>query len=94
MLLPKVVERQLDPTLVTDLPPATCYVAIQFIEFGGDHLDQLMDPSVATSQTTRDIIERSRGMLKGCRKIVYFVNGTALLQASSLRRRRPFPHPL
>jgi hypothetical protein len=38
----KVEERELDVTLVTALPRDTCYVVVQFIEFGGDHLDLLM----------------------------------------------------
>jgi hypothetical protein len=37
-----VEERGLEHALVTTLPRDTCYVVVQCIEFGGDHLDLLM----------------------------------------------------
>eukprot|EP00053_Salpingoeca_punica_P016810 m.159959 g.159959 ORF g.159959 m.159959 type:complete len:676 (+) comp17048_c2_seq1:188-2215(+) len=75
-----VEEHNLDHSLVLDLPKGTRFVVVQFIEFGGDHLDQLMDASLIGSQRIADIVERSREMLRECRKIVYFVNGHTLFR--------------
>ena len=54
------------------------YVVIQFLEFGGDHLDQLMRPALCTSDGARDIVARSRALLESATKVVYFVNGASL----------------
>lgn len=56
----------------------TRYVVVQFIEFGGDHLDRLMDPAHDAPEHVRSIVERSRAMLAGCQKVVYFLNGRVL----------------
>eukprot|EP00040_Diaphanoeca_grandis_P016437 m.84786 g.84786 ORF g.84786 m.84786 type:complete len:617 (-) comp25803_c1_seq1:342-2192(-) len=73
-----VVERDLDHSLVTSLPKGTTYVVIQFLEFGGDHLDQIMNPALASSAVTKDVLQRSKTMLTQCRKLVYFINGASL----------------
>ena len=57
----------------------TRYVVIQFIEFGGDHLDQLMNSTLSATDSIREIVSRSRNMLQACHKIVYFINGLNLL---------------
>lgn len=83
-----VEERGLDPELVTGCPPDTCYIVVQFIEFGGDHLDQLMGRAAAGCQATQDVVERSRALLTQCRRVVYFINGAALLSEQQAGKRR------
>ena len=73
-----VTEHDLDPALVLDAPRGTRFFAVQLIEFGGDHLDQMMDPSLCTSQTARDICDRSLRMLRNCHRVVYFANAATL----------------
>eukprot|EP00050_Salpingoeca_kvevrii_P008591 m.303811 g.303811 ORF g.303811 m.303811 type:complete len:597 (-) comp16243_c0_seq1:49-1839(-) len=75
-----VVENELDESLVTSAPPGTVYFAIQFIEFGGDHLDQLMDPALIPSPAVADIVAQSRALLANCHKAVYFANGQTLVR--------------
>jgi len=70
--------RRLDPALVLEAPPGTCYFAVQLIEFGGDHLDQMMDPALCTSAAAADIAGRSLHMLRDCNRAVYFVNASTL----------------
>lgn len=73
-----VVEHDLDHSLVTGAPADTRFFAVQFIELGGDHLDQLMNPDLCASQAARDIVARTQQLLGRCHKIVYFANGQQL----------------
>eukprot|EP00041_Stephanoeca_diplocostata_P030519 m.925095 g.925095 ORF g.925095 m.925095 type:complete len:709 (+) comp23772_c0_seq36:524-2650(+) len=78
-----VMERELDESLVTSLPDGTRYVVLQFIEFGGDHLDQMMNPAKCPNAATKDIVGRSRTMLAQCRKVAYFINWQSLMGTSA-----------
>jgi hypothetical protein len=80
-------ERGLDPELVSSLVgPNERYVAVQLIELGGDHLDQMMDPALCSTATARDLAARSSHLLRNARALVYFANGRDL-SAQPLRQK-------
>ncbi|KNC47352.1 uncharacterized protein AMSG_03786 [Thecamonas trahens ATCC 50062] len=74
-----VAEFGLDPALVTDLDAADRYVAIQFVEIGGDHLDRIMtsddELAAAPEPGLLELVATSRAMLSSVASAVYFVNG-------------------
>lgn len=69
------------------------YVAIQFIELGGDHLDSLMKRRKQQQQLQReeiqsekqqfyDVLDKSLELLKNAKKTIYFVNTKTLFDGS------------
>eukprot|EP01147_Barroeca_monosierra_P003224 gene3224-8240_t len=79
-----VNEYELDPSLVTQAPKDTIYFAINFIEFGGDHLDRLMSTTKSGNSSIDGIVDQSREALSSCSQIVYFINAQHLLETSSV----------
>lgn len=78
-----VTEHDLPHSLVLDAPKDTCYFALQFIEFGGDHLDQMMHVQPSTSAAASEIVTRSASMISNAFRIVYFINGASLFPSSA-----------
>eukprot|EP00898_Chlorokybus_atmophyticus_P005160 jgi/Chlat1/5645/Chrsp369S05388 len=55
--------------------PDVRYVVIQFMEVGGDHLDQLMaGPEHAHSHAMMEILHRSLALLRDANRTAYFIN--------------------
>jgi len=74
-------EFNLDPT---SLPVDSRYVAIQFLEIGGDHLDLLMCPErEALSEEHLRMASRSRSLLDAAQKTVYFVNARSIVDCAA-----------
>eukprot|EP00899_Mesostigma_viride_P017292 jgi/Mesvir1/25564/Mv01798-RA.3 len=63
-----------------DLEPDLRYVMVQFIELGGDHLDQMMSGRAHCADAMGDTLERSLSLLQEARKTVYFVNCQTLVE--------------
>ncbi|EDQ90333.1 uncharacterized protein MONBRDRAFT_24683 [Monosiga brevicollis MX1] len=64
-----VQEHDLSPSLILDSPPGTIYYVIQFLELGGDHLDQLMDATLIRNPQIQAIVAQSRHLLTSCDKL-------------------------
>ena len=50
------------------------------IEFGGDHLDQLMDASLISNPAVRDIVAKSAATLRQCQRVCRRVFRGAVLR--------------
>eukprot|EP00049_Salpingoeca_infusionum_P002993 m.62075 g.62075 ORF g.62075 m.62075 type:complete len:256 (+) comp11893_c0_seq2:60-827(+) len=68
-----VQEHGLDARLVTEAPAGTIYFAIEFVELGGDHIDQLMHPELIQHDAIREVVAKSAYMLKACSNVCVYL---------------------
>jgi hypothetical protein len=66
---------------VEDYPRDTRFIALQFIEIGGDHLDSMMNPN-SVSPSLKDIVNRSLQLVHQAKKTIYFINLKTLLDVN------------